>query len=174
MTDKRSIVFNVTNLRGDEGPITGFRYIWAFYVKGYNPAKHCQPGLIGHRVNDFCTGRAMSGRSVTCDQMDRYPYLYVCGVAAGSKSGRKEKNLHLPLRYAAGAVVEATTHSGFHFRIENAEKVDVPALPEGWEGKPREHTRCKNFQFAVACFGYPPRVASSPATFSLPTKGQSE
>ena len=31
----------------------------------------------------------------------------------------------------------------------------IPPLPNGWEGKPDEHVRCKNFQFAVAYFGYP-------------------
>jgi hypothetical protein len=160
MSSKQSIVITVTHPSGEEALIKGFRYIWAFYVKGYNPEKHCQPGLIGQRVDEFCTPTAMSGRSVTCDKMDRYPYLYVCGVGAGRKEDLWKENFHLPLSYAAGSVVEKTSYNGYRFRVENAAEVVVPELREGWEGKPREHTRCKNFQFAVACFGYPPGSAA--------------
>lgn len=156
MSNKRSIVLNVSKASGEEALIKGFRFMWAFYVKGYDPDKHCQPCFIGSRVNEFCTPRAMTGRRVECDRMAQFPYLYVCGVSAGRKEDRWQENLHLPLRYAEGAVVEKETYNGYRFRIENATQVDIPELPEGWQGKPREHTRCKNFQFAVAAFGYPP------------------
>jgi hypothetical protein len=90
--------------------------------------------------------------------MDRYPYVYVCGVGSGLKSELWKKNLHLPLRYAEGQVLEFTAYNEYRFRAENAALVDIPELPEGWQGKDREHTRCKNFRFAVAAFGFPPRV----------------
>lgn len=38
--------------------------------------------------------------------------------------------------------------------VENARELPIPALPESWEGRDRETTRCKNFQFGVAYFGY--------------------
>lgn len=103
----------------------------------------------------------MTGRSVTCDKMDRYPYLYVCGVGSGRKDELRHKNFHLPLKYEHGGVVEAVTYNGYRFRVENAAKVEVPRLEEGWQGKPLEHTGCRNFQFAVAAFGYPQLTAEA-------------
>ena len=103
----------------------------------------------------------MSGRSVTCDRMDQYPYLYVCGVASGPKKDLRLKNFHLPLKYENGGLVEAVTYNDYQFRVENAARIEVPKLDAGWQGKPLEHTNCKNFQFAVASFGYPPRAAGA-------------
>lgn len=156
MFSERSIVLSVSHPEKGEALIEGFRFIWAFYVKSYKPEEHCQPCFIGARVTEFCTPRAMTGRSVTCDKMDRYPYLYVCGVGSGPKDQLRHKNFHLPLKYEHGGVVDAVTYNGYRFRVENAAKVEVPPLEEGWQGKALEHTRCKNFQFAVAAFGYPP------------------
>jgi hypothetical protein len=52
--------------------------------------------------------------------------------------------------------VTATTWNGYTVELFNAEVLPIPPLPKGWEGLDLEHTRCKNFQFAVAYFGYPP------------------
>lgn len=159
MTAKPSIFLQVTAPNGEPGLIKGFRYLWAFYVKGYKPDRHCQPCFIGQRAAYFSTSTELSGRRLEFDRMDRFPYLYVCGVGTGPKSDLWKKNCHLPLRHVEGAVEEATTYNGYPFRIENAVRVPIPELPENWQGKPREHTRCKNFQFAVAAFGFPPKVA---------------
>jgi len=87
--------------------------------------------------------------------MDRYPYVYVCGVGVGPKDELWRQNLHFPLRHEEGTVAEIESYNGYRLRAQNAVQVEIPALPEGWHGKDREHTRCKNFQFAVASFGYP-------------------
>jgi len=157
---RRSIFLEVTHPKGTVGRIEGFRFMWAFYVNGYYPEKHCQPCFKGSRVPHFCTPSATSGQRIEFDRMDRQPYLYICGVGSGRKVELKEQNLHLPLMYAEGAVEEKTTYNGYRFRAENARRVSVPELPEGWQGKSREHWRCKNFQFAVAAFGYPPEGKS--------------
>ena len=156
MTTQRAISLEVTHPDGSSGPINGFRFLWAYYVSGYRPDKHCQPCFIGARVPEFCTPTAMSGRRVELNRMHQYPYVYICGVGSGPKSELWQQNLHFPLRYAEGRVEEVTTYNDYRFRAENAERVTIPELPEGWEGKPRKHTRCKNFQFAVAMFGNPP------------------
>ncbi len=156
VSNRRSMTLQVSHPSGDGQPIEGFRFLWAFYVKGYNPGKHCQPGLIGSRVAEFCTSTAKTGR-IAFDRMHRYPYLYICGVGSGPKDQLRLKNFHLPLRFEEGGEVGATTYNGYCFRLTNAALVDVPQLPDDFDRKPREHARCKNFQFAVACFGYPPR-----------------
>lgn len=158
MENRPSIELTVSHpndVAGEPARIQGFRYILAFYVKGYKPEAHCQPCFLGTRAPDFSTRTAMSGRSVSLDRISRYPYVYVCGVGAGPKKDLREKNLHFPLRYEEGSVAEVTTYNGYRLRATNAARVEIPALPDNWKGKDREHTRCKNFQFAVASFGYP-------------------
>ncbi len=85
--------------------------------------------------------------------MDRYPYLYVCGVGAGETARRRATNLHLPLRHEDGAVVEVMSWNGYLFRAENAVRLEIPPLPRGWHGLPDAQTQCRNFQFAVEYFG---------------------
>ena len=149
----KSITLTVSHPRIPAGPIEGFRFLWAFYVRGYRPEFHCQRCFIGHRVEEFSTSTARSGSNTVLDQLDRYPYVYVCGVGAGKKSELRHKNLHLPLRYEEGGIVEKPTYDGYIFRAENAEELPIPALPDDWMGLEREHARCKNFQFAVAYLG---------------------
>ncbi len=136
-----------------EGPVQGFRFFWAYYVSGFRPEFRCQPCFKGKPVDQFCTGRVASGRVYELDEMDRYEYVYVCGVGSGKKETRSGNNLHLPLRYAAGEVVQASTYNGYVVTAENAKALAIPALPDGWNGRDSETTRCKNFQFAVAYFG---------------------
>lgn len=97
--------------------------------------------------------------------MDRYPFLYVCGVGAGARSMRRTTNIHLPLRFEAGAVVDATSWNGYRFRAVNAVQLVVPALARGWNGLPDAQTQCRNFQFAVAYFG------ASGGRESVPARG---
>jgi hypothetical protein len=147
------ITLEVSHPRFAVGPIEGFRFLWAYYVNGFRPERHCQPCFKGRRVVEFCTGSASSGTPVRLDRMDRYPYVYVCGVAVGPQSTLRFNNFHFPLAFREGAVVEAETYNGYVFRVHNAVAVPIPPLPSGWHGLPDEHTRCKNFQFAVAAFG---------------------
>ena len=146
----KSITLTVSHPRIPAGPIEGFRFLWAFYVRGYRPEFHCQRCFIGHRVEEFSTRTARSGTTTVLDRLDRYPYVYVCGVGAGKKTELRHQNLHLPLRYKEGGIVETPTYNGYIFRLENAEELPIPALPDDWMGLDREHARCKNFQFAVA------------------------
>lgn len=127
--------------------------MWAFYVNGYKPDTHCQFCFRGRRIGDFSTNTASSARDTVFDRMDRYPYVYVCGVGSGPKTEFWSQNLHLPLKFKEGGIVEVVTYNGYVFHADNAEAVPIPALEDGWMGLDREHTRCKNFQFAVACFG---------------------
>jgi hypothetical protein len=159
---RQSIRLEVTHPSAPPGRIDGFRFVWAFYVRGYRPDRHCQPCFKGRRVEEFCTPTALSGRTYELNRLDRYPYVYVCGVGQGPKTALAQQNLHFPLRYVQGAIAEATTYNGYIVRAMNAERLIIPPLPEGWRGKSREHVRCKNFQFAVEYFGPPPDEGSDP------------
>jgi hypothetical protein len=143
-----------------DGPIQGFQSYWAYYVNGFRPEVHCQRCFKGRRVEQFCNGRAQSGESYELEAMDQYEYVYLCGVGSGPRKSLAGKNFHLPLRFAAGEAVTATTYNGYVITAANAAAVPIPALPPGWKGRDLETTRCKNFQFAVAYFGYPEEPAA--------------
>jgi hypothetical protein len=151
----KSITLEVRHPTIPDGKIQGFRFMWAYYVNGYKPETHCQKCFTGRRVEEFSTRTASSGSTIAFDDMDSYPYVYVCGVGEGPKPELRTQNLHLPMKFKEGGVVEVTTYNGYVFRAENAEEVPIPPLPDDWMGLDREHARCKNFQFAVACFGSP-------------------
>lgn len=149
------MVLSVTHPVHSDGAIPGFRFLWALYVRGHDATRHCQPGLRGRRVDAFHSRTARCRVPVILDQMHRFPFVYICGVAAGPVRLRGERNLHLPLRYEHGARAEATTYNGFTVTVTNASLVLVPRLPRGWHDLPDAHTQCRTFQFAVAVFGAP-------------------
>jgi hypothetical protein len=69
----KSINLTVSHPRIPAGPIEGFRFMWAFYVRGYKPEFHCQRCFIGRRVDEFCTPTASSGMTTVLDRFERYP-----------------------------------------------------------------------------------------------------
>jgi hypothetical protein len=150
-----SIRLSVAHPELPEGRIQGFHPIWAFYVDGFRLEGQCQECLKGDRVPEFISTTAQSGRTIELDRMDRYPFVYICGVAMGATSDRQANNLHLALQFETGSVVELTTYNGYRVRAENARRMPIPALQDGWQGRPLEQTRCKNYQFGVAYFGGP-------------------
>jgi hypothetical protein len=154
-----TILLSASHSEQTSGPIDGFRFLWAYYVSGYRPEKHCQPGLRGRRVAEFCSTTATVGGVIALDCMDRFPYVYVCGVSRGPKVELREKNLHFPLEYAAGELAEIETYNGYRFRAENARQLPIPEFTGPRDGKSEEHVRCKNFRFAAAYFGYPPAAS---------------
>ena len=152
-----TILLEVTHPLIAPGRIEGFRFVWAYYVNGYKPDRHCQACLTGRLARQFSTRTARSGCGVAFDDMARFPYLYICGVALGPRRELAGKNLHFPLEYRKGLVAETTTYNGYVLRALNASAVPIPRLPDGWGGIANpEHTRCRNFQFAVARFGAAP------------------
>ena len=157
------ITLEVTHSIQRDGRIKGFQFLWAFKVSGYRSDKHCQPCFRGARVTEFSTKTASVGQPVRMEQKDPYRFIYVCGVSAGAVTARGTRNLHFPLRYKEGSVAEAVSYNGYTFRAENAECIPIPALADDWNGLKSSHARCKNFQLAVATFGYPsPAGAQAP------------
>ena len=90
---------------------------------------------------------------IVLDRLDISPIVYICGVAKGPDSERKHRNLHLPLLYERGAMATLSTHNGYEVTAMNAAQLEIPPVPDGWNGLPLRHTRCKNFRFAHSWFG---------------------
>lgn len=88
------------------------------------------------------------------DESSTAPYLYLCGVGTGTRSLLHTKNFHLALKPQEGGSETRTTYNGYAIEVSGAEALPIPEIPDGWNGLPMEHTRCRNFRFAVARFGY--------------------
>jgi hypothetical protein len=78
-------------------------------------------------------------------------------VGSGPKTTLAARNFHWALQYQENSVIEAPTYNGYIVTAHNAVALLIPELPEGWNGRDLETTRCKNFRFAVEYFGYPSR-----------------
>ena len=139
------------------GPIQGFRFFWAYYVTGFNQSQHCQPCFKGTLSKQINTSTTRSGALYVMNERRSFPYLYVCGVGIGPKNLLSEKNFHLPLKPEPGVRAVHQTYNGYVVTVENAAAMPIPDLEEGWKGLDRETTRCKNFRFAVAQFGWTDR-----------------
>ena len=138
------------------GSVEGFRNLWAYYVAGFDPRHHCQDCLVGKRIEEFYDLTKGPAHSILLDQLDRYPYVYICGVATGPISQLGSKNLHFPLKYEMNSVAEIETYNGYVFKATNAVQLDIPKLEDCWHGLGPEYTQCKNFRFGVAYFGDQP------------------
>ena len=152
---KPSIALEVTHADRKPGPIEGFTFMWAYYVNGFDATTHCQSCFKGKLVDAFKTTTASTGHAVVLDEIEYFKYVYVCGVAAGPATERGRKNFHFPLMYQENASVAKTTYNGYIVTAQHAVELRSPPLPDGWNGRDLETTRCKNFQFAVEYFGYP-------------------
>jgi hypothetical protein len=148
-----AITMRLTHATIPAGRVEGFSLIWAFYVKGFTPEKHCQFCFKGLRAPNFNSRKAASGVDIVLDRLDVSSVVYICGVAKGPDSERRYRNLHLPVRHQPGATALATTYNGYTVEVENAAPLAIPPVPDGWHGLPTKHTRCKNFQFGLAHFG---------------------
>jgi len=148
-----SIVLRLTHPAIAPGPVEGFSLIWAFYVAGFRPWTHCQSCFKGERAPNFHSRNAASGVDVVLDRLDISPIVYICGVAKGPEHERKHRNLHLPVRFEPGATAILSTYNGYQVTAMNAVQLEIPPLPDGWNGLPLKHTRCKNFRFAQSWFG---------------------
>ena len=157
MPIKRSISLEVNHPELEPGVIQGFRFFWAFYVNGFRSDRHCQACFKGERIDNFSTATARSGRQMEFDRMHRYKYVYVCGVGDGQNTKLAAQNFHWALRYQENNVIAESTYNGYIVTAHNAVALPIPELPEGWNGRDRETTRCKNFRFGVEYFGYPSR-----------------
>lgn len=124
------------------------------FLTGYDQTRHCQPCFKGTVSRQLNTRTVQSGKLYTMDERSSFPYLYICGVGMGPKTRLHEKNFHLPVEFSPGAREVRQTYNGYTVTVENAVAVPIPELEDGWKGLDRETTRCKNFRFAVAKFGW--------------------
>lgn len=146
-------------IRFDGGPeddlaahgVTGWQYLWAKWVYGSNPDRHCAAGLLGHPVLEVRPGAPVGQWLELAPPDDQWPFLYVCGVA---RRGGWVNNFHLALRPAdPAAKVVAFTYNRYRVTVRGVERVEIGHLPDGYLGRDRSFTTCRNWQFGIQQFG---------------------
>jgi len=135
-------------------PIRGFKFFWAYYVNGFNQNFHCQPCFRGTLSQQLNTRTARSGVVHVMNERRSFRYLYLCGVGVGAKHLLYQKNFHLALQREVGGREVRQTYNGYKITVEGGIALPIPELDPGWKGLNLETTRCKNFRFAVAHFGW--------------------
>jgi hypothetical protein len=150
-----AITFTIRHIDNSRAVIDGFRQLWAFYVRGFDPRKHCQPCFRGRRSQHLNRNQTMLGIEFVCDETDNFNQLYICGIASGSEKELWHRNFHLALVEAPGESLEEHTYNGFVFLVRNARRLAIPDPLDELSHLPRQHYRCKNFRFGVEYYGYP-------------------
>ena len=84
--------------------------------------------------------------------------FYLCGVGRDlslhkhPQFARKATNVHLAVSPRKGSIAAIGSVYGASFVIEDTEAIAIRHLPDGFQGLPQEHSRCKMFQFAYQMF----------------------
>ncbi len=131
-----------------------FKHLWGRYVTGFRPWKHCI-GCLETKQAVEITPKMTDG---TYDLRDDLDLFYLCGVGqpdskrAGAQFDRKHTNVHLAVRPRKGSVAAVGSIYGASFLIRDAQAIPITSLPDGFMGLPKEHYRCKNFQFGYQMF----------------------
>ncbi|NTU85008.1 MAG: hypothetical protein HGA45_37535 [Chloroflexales bacterium] len=149
--------------------LPGFPYFWIKYVTGFDARHHCAQCLTGWFHKGIWSTVKIPSVHVLNQPKEPWRYAYLCGVA----DTHWADNLHVPLVPAPGEAVEAVTFNGVRVHVTNARRLEIPWIEEGWNDFPRSYTTCRNFQFAVAQFGYDGVTRPVQPEFANPKNGRS-
>ncbi len=69
------ITLEITHPTLAPGPLQGFNFFWAFYVKGFRPEVHCQPCFRGSVSPQLNSKTVQSGRLYVMDERRTFPFL---------------------------------------------------------------------------------------------------
>jgi hypothetical protein len=128
-----------------------YLHLWGFYVRGFKPWHRCFACFYGTQE-----------RSIHKDmQDDTYilpeptHYFYLCGVASGPRSKRRDNNLHLAVRPNPGSIATIRSVYGPVFTIHDAEKIEIQDPIQSLPHLGESYTTCKNFRFATQMYEAP-------------------
>lgn len=131
-------------LLGPSPRLHGFKYWWMKDVVDYDLSVHCARCLRGRYDTRIRKDMHTNDRLLL-----RTDLVYLCGVSVRGWA----QNFHAAARAAPGKSFTVPTFNGFEVRFENAERIEIEPLPNGWSGLPKAFTTCRNFQFAVQMSG---------------------
>ena len=127
-------------IKGDQEVLSGFQYFWLKHVRDYRLDVHCARSLVGkydRRINK----QMILNKPISFEGSN---LIYLCGG-----TNRWETNLHTAARPAPGKQFSVQMYNGLMAIFCNAERIAFPPLPDGYVGKDKTFTTCRNWQFAV-------------------------
>jgi hypothetical protein len=142
------LMMKIEDTKGCRHQLEGFRHFWGMYVTGFDHTQHCIKCLRGKR-SAIVTPKVKVGQSFMMSEAKAFDYLYLCGVETDFTWAR---NFHMALRPRPGATAIVETWNGFKVTVRDAELLQIPALPDDFQGLDRSYTTCRNFQFGVAAY----------------------
>ena len=132
---------------GPRKRLRGYSYLWVKYVTGFDGRYHCANSLRG--TYHWPLGVPIFTPSRHTLNAHPFRYVYLCGVA----QTRWADNLHIPMEHAPGETIDDVTYNGVPIHIQNARRLEIPWIEDGWRDFPRSYTTCRNWQFGVRYFG---------------------
>jgi hypothetical protein len=134
-----------------------FMWLWAKYVKAFNPKYHCTNSLAGRYSSKFSGKKhpdLIKKNNILMDEFEDSKAIYICGVAKKGYSVKKNypHNLHLAIKPSPGKSFEFKFEN-WELNVENGTLLDIPAedeLDNKYKKLPPEYTTCRIFRWAAS------------------------
>ena len=137
-----------------------FVYLWAKYVKSFNPEYHCTNCLKGPYSKKLRKKNPELDKesTITFDEvpLGAYRAIYICGVAQKGYSRKRNypHNLHTAILPSPGAM-DRFSFENWKMVVENGRFLRIPGeedLPEEYKDYSEEYTSCRIFRWGAVCF----------------------
>jgi hypothetical protein len=139
-----------------------FVWLWAKYVRGFNPKYHCTNSILGKYSCKFSKHNKdlTTSEVIVMDECppDSYRAIYICGVAKDGYAKKKnyEHNVHAAICPRVG-VCDNWSFEKWHVRVRHGSFLYIPVseqeLPFKYRGLPTEYVTCRIFRWSASYFG---------------------
>lgn len=129
----------------ENAKVTGFRYFWLKYIRGFDPTVHCAKCLIGDYSQKVNLNMPVN-TEIELNEFVDFKCLYLCGVIG------YQNNLHVPFVPSDNEndIITVETYRGDKVIIAGAKRLPIPPLEKGYNGLSQAFTSCRNYQFGVS------------------------
>ena len=129
--------------------LVGYPYFWLKGVTGFDPRQHCAKCLPGPFLINYQRPFPMN-QEIEVKVVGSVRAAYLCGVA---EAGYRY-NLHAPMVPDPHARdIEVPMVKGQKLIIRGGHLLEIPPVKDGFLGKDKTFTTCRNWQFGIAYFG---------------------
>lgn len=138
-----------------------FVWLWAKYVRGFNPKHHCTNSIRGrysHKLSKHNKELTTCG-AIVMDECDPASYgaIYICGVAklGYSKKTNYDHNLHVAISPRPEAV-DTWSFEKWRLQVRGGTFLHIPEspeeLPQKYRSLPPNYTTCRIFRWSACYF----------------------
>ena len=140
-----------------------FLWLWAKYVRSFNPSKHCTnciPGRYSRKFSKASNPELKNQRTIDFDEFSDFKAIYMCGVSKKGYSTHSNypHNVHIPILPKVG-VSDFYEFEGWRVQITDGILIPIPRideLPAALQRMPDPFITCRIFRWAAGFLGAPP------------------